>query len=386
MKKRIVWILVLLAAMFVVIFLGVDKKNSAEKILYPVQINDKWGYIDNKGKMIIEPIYERADEFSNGAAIVQIKDKNGSNTEEGENSVKYGAINTSGKVIVQPEYAYISNFKEGVAGAVFEDKDTYSFTNCLLNKTGKILATLPDELEIYSLLHYGNMIDIQSEGMILVRNSYTEMFGFMNSKGEMIIPCRYYEGYNFSEGLALVKEGTSYKYIDKTGKVIIDAGKYSYCRNFAEGLAAVAVQANEQSGAKYGYIDKKGNLKIEPQFAQAYEFSEGLAKVCMGEGINLYSIGYIDETGIYRIGPDLEDTIDETLFSENLVPLNDGAGGYLNKEGKLVIAPVVEKGEDNYLKHNMAGAFRNGIARVSLSDGRTGYIDTKGSYIWEPSN
>lgn len=113
-------------------------------------------------------------------------------------------------------------------------------------------------------------------------------------------------------------------------------------------------------------------------------FQKGLQKVCVGDSINQYSIGYIDESGAYKIGPTANDSYDETLISEGLAPIADGAGGYMNKEGKVSIAPVITKDESNYLKRNLAGEFRNGIAKVSLSDSRIGYINRSGKYIWDP--
>ena len=144
------------------------------------------------------------------------------------------------------------------------------------------------------------------------------------------------------------------------------------------------MEDKERSIVEYGYIDTKGNMKIEPKYTRAYRFSEGLAKVCMGESINEYAIGYIDQSGAYKIAPALKDSYDETLISEGLAPIDNGAGGYVNKEGKLSIDPVVSKVEDNYLKRNIAGEFRNGIAKVSLSDETIGYIDRTGKYIWNP--
>ena len=242
-------------------------------------------------------------------------------------------------------------------------------------------------MQIVSMLFNGTGTPTQSEGAILVQDDKTEMYGYIDRFGKVILPYQYYEANSFSDGLALVKNAKrQYEYVDKTGKVMIDASQYTSGSNFSEGLAAVAVRDNGQSVAKFGYIDTKGNMKIEPKFAKAYGFSEGLAKVCVGESINAYSIGYIDESGAYKVAPNLNDHYDDTLFSEGLVPIADGAGGYVNKEGQLVVNPVIPKDDENYIKHNIAGEFRNGIAKVSFTDGKIGYIDKSGTYIWDPRN
>ena len=45
---------------------------------------------------------------------------------------------------------------------------------------------------------------------------------------------------------------------------------------------------------KCGYIDKTGKIAINPQFDDAWDFSEGLAPVKTGD-----KYGYIDKTGKY---------------------------------------------------------------------------------------
>ena len=49
---------------------------------------------------------------------------------------------------------------------------------------------------------------------------------------------------------------------------------------------------------KWGYINNKGEIKINPQFDNGGEFSEGLAAVVIGG-----NVGYIDETGKITINP-----------------------------------------------------------------------------------
>lgn len=56
---------------------------------------------------------------------------------------------------------------------------------------------------------------------------------------------------------------------------------------FSEGLAAV------YKDKKYGYINKKGKYVIEPQYADAGDFSEGIAVVQTEDG----EWNFIDQTG-----------------------------------------------------------------------------------------
>jgi hypothetical protein len=61
---------------------------------------------------------------------------------------------------------------------------------------------------------------------------------------------------------------------------------------FGEGLAAIKV------GGKWGYIDKGGRIVINPQFDSVGLFSEGLADVGLGG-----RHGSIDKTGRYVWNP-----------------------------------------------------------------------------------
>ncbi|MCM3871716.1 MAG: WG repeat-containing protein, partial [Pyrinomonadaceae bacterium] len=85
-------------------------------------------------------------------------------------------------------------------------------------------------------------------------------------------------------------------YIDRTGNVAINAGKYQRVGSFSGGLAAVWL-VNDG----WGFIDKTGKIIIEPQFEQALSFAEGLAGVQI-EGL----WGFIDRKGDLVIEPQYE--------------------------------------------------------------------------------
>src|SRR5580658_5395332 len=59
-----------------------------------------------------------------------------------------------------------------------------------------------------------------------------------------------------------------------------------------------------QISGKWGFIDKSGQIVIEPKFAEAFEFSEGVASVLVG-GFNDPNSkwGYVDTLGRFVISP-----------------------------------------------------------------------------------
>src|SRR5439155_21035691 len=83
--------------------------------------------------------------------------------------------------------------------------------------------------------------------------------------------------------------------------------------DFAEGLAAVRV------GDKWGYVDESGAVAIEIKFEQADSFSEGRAVVAMGHDENL-RFGFIDTTGTFVVAPRFREA---RVFHEGLARVTE---------------------------------------------------------------
>ena len=90
-------------------------------------------------------------------------------------------------------------------------------------------------------------------------------------------------------GPLTIKVGGKYGYIDQEGYFIIPA-KFEDVREFSQGLAAV------KRSSKWGYIDKQGSVVVEPLFDNnALPFRAGIAQVRLSSG----DLGYIDKSGEY---------------------------------------------------------------------------------------
>ena len=109
----------------------------------------------------------------------------------------------------------------------------------------------------------------------------------MIKAGGLAIPLQFDAVGTFSDGLAEVKVGNKWGYINKTGKYVIGP-QFDYVMGFHEELAAVRI------GKKWGYVDKTGKVVIPLQFDAAQNFSGGLAEVRVGE-----RWVFIDKTGKY---------------------------------------------------------------------------------------
>ena len=96
------------------------------------------------------------------------------------------------------------------------------------------------------------------------------------------------ETINESECLYKARVNDRYGYIDRDGNIVVEP-EYYYAEEFTEGLATVSIGSID---GKCGYIDKTGKMVIEPKFDDAYPFSEGLASVEIDK-----KWGFIDKTG-----------------------------------------------------------------------------------------
>ena len=176
-----------------------------------------------------------------------------------------------------------------------------------------------------------------------------------------------------TSGLYPVSVDGKWGFIDKTGTIKIQP-QYEFAMPFSEGLAMVRLNG------KWGYIDTSGTMVIQPQFDDAHPFSDGLATVGkFSEDGPLF--GYIDKTGAlvipmrYGFPSDFSKGLCMVLVEEN----GTQTSGYIDKTGTMVIEP----------EFTMAGDFSEGLAGVmsAADNSRCGYIDKNGDWVIElPGN
>jgi len=194
--------------------------------------------------------------------------------------------------------------------------------------------------------------------------------GYINAKGDIVVPPVYQEGMPFYNGHAAVQLADRWGTIDTNGQLIIQP-TFSGPLTFKEGLSEFS-----GSGYKRGVIDTLGNIIIFPRPGYISHFSDGLA--CFRDRDVTKSdalYGFVDRTGNQVIPPFFEDA---RGFSEGLAAVKmNGKWGYIAPNGSIAIPFefVCERG--------MAGPFREGLARVARN-GRWGHIDKDGSFVVEP--
>jgi len=169
----------------------------------------------------------------------------------------------------------------------------------------------------------------------LVNNAWVTGYGFINKKGEVVIPCDLDKAYDFLGDYIWVKMANQdyFTLIDKKG-TIIPTKQYKKVGKFYKSQNEIcAVYEN----AKMGFIDQTGKEIVPCKYLGSSYFSNGL--VCL------------------------------TLYDGT-----EEKYGFMNKNGKFVIP----------MKYKQAGtsSFYNGRARVKV-DGKTVLIDTTGKVVFK---
>lgn len=309
--------------------------NQANWKLIPVRSADKWGYINQKGKYMINPQFTDATMFRDGLAMVTAS--NG----------KMGFIDENGKYKIPAQYKRATPFFEGMAWVVSDGGHPTCIT-----KSGEIKFVLKEAQYVFNF----------SEGLAMYGTKDKDgkvKIGFVDKSGKVVINPQFEEANPFSESLASFKQKDKWGFIDKTGKIVINP-QFDLVGNFKNGKAVF------KQGEQWGYIDTKGAYIINPQFEAAGNFNEGMAIILQG---NLF--GYITEDGKIEINPQFDDAGN---FSSGMATIKQNdRWGFIDKKGKISINPQFEDASQFYGK----------IAFVESAD-KWGIIDKKGKYLVNP--
>jgi len=226
--------------------------------LFPIRQNDKWGYINKKGEVVIQPQFEghlgtSIGFFSESLAVACIE------------SQKLGYIDKTGKFTINPQFdagGMLGSFSEGLAVVRVGDKHGF------IDKAG-IIVINPQFDGAGSF----------NEGLATV--GVGGKTGFIDKEGKLVVNPQFDVAFPFINGLAAVQIGKQFGYIDKTGKIVINP-QFDLALPFSEeGLAMISV------GEKVGFVNKEGKYTINPQFGLE-SYSAGMTSVMLFEDISGY--------------------------------------------------------------------------------------------------
>lgn len=222
--------------------------------LASVSLKNKWGFVNEKGEVVIPLIYDAVRDFSGGLAVFKLNDK-------------WGFINTKGEQVVPMSYDHIGEFSNGLATVTAKRKCGF------VNEKGE------EVIELKYDITWGFR-----EGFAGVK--LDDKWGHINQKGEVVVPLMYDYVWNFYEGLAWVRLNDKYGFVNTEGKEAISL-IYDEAGNFSKGLAPVKLNG------KYGFVNLEGKVVIPLQYDGVNSFDEkGLARVELNGGYT-----FIDQQG-----------------------------------------------------------------------------------------
>ena len=223
-----------------------EEKKIDDKPYYSYKVTDiRWGYMDANGKVVIEPKYKNAFEFSSeGLAVVESD---------------YGRI-------------YVINERGSVIFNIFET--AYDF-----NRTGNFNIRdghyLPDTYGIEStgMLYFDQGYLRVRRKIIDTDDGYRvrwESSALVDTKGQTVnIPygCTL-EGY--ADGIMLIKYGERYGYMRTDGSWLVEP-ELKYAKPFSEGVAVMGYTKDT-----LGLIDTEGNYLLYPMYSHIESCSGGV--------------------------------------------------------------------------------------------------------------
>ncbi len=321
---------------------GTDSRESNDaRPLFPVPEKGGWGFIDDRGKIVIPPHFEAALPFSEGLAGAK---------REG----RWGFINRSGAELIPFQYRTVQSFHGGVA---IVDTGVAEHPVGVIDANGTWVSQ-----PMFRQLSAADGPD----GMLFGQKEPGGGPTFFDRSGNAVLG-PYSLAFPFAQGRARVKARDGEWIIDSSGNFIAKQPVALEGIRFSDGLIAI------RRDRKLGFMDLDGNIAIEPKFDQGGEFSEELAAVQF-EGRWIF----IDKSGATKA-----QLPQDVIFAE---PLSDGLAlatsaaqpdrkfGYVDKNGQWAVKPVWDD----------ANPFHDGLAYVGIwRGGIVAYIDHRGKRVWE---
>jgi hypothetical protein len=263
-----------------------------------VRLNGRYGFIDRSGQFVISPRFDDAIAFREGLAQVRLGDL-------------WGFVGTDGQVVIQPQFQVTHWFSEGRAAVAVQVDGRFGY----IDKLGTYV--IPPRYQMVSDFEDGRasawmdgkefVIDkdgrpIAGNPNVLIPQKLRGKWGFTTPEGEVAVDFRFEAVYRFSEGLAAVQVGKRWGFIDESGQLVIATQFEDACAktapdsgcgspsigSFKEGVAAV------YEAGSWRFIDRSGRIAIPGHFSKVAPsgFKNGVVSVC-----GTKSCGYIDKTG-----------------------------------------------------------------------------------------
>ena len=387
----------------VVVPVEYDAINSYGDELFVLHSGDMQGVADAAGRMLTPVKYRDVLVFdSEGRHYALLGEGEEPDLEHGEfYDYQMSMIDATGKVIIPAGYPYLYPMNQGQ----YDDADSPTLVIVIDRSTSK-MGVFDLEGNLVLPIDYDAIFSSYPHDHIFVEQQ--GIYGVFNGRGEARMPMEftditYDHGGCMYAAARLVDGRQKYAFYDMddkpiTGEIFTEVmgtepsedvcysaklnGQQMFIGDYHEGLASFVPidgdeDIDEDAPVAYGYLDTKGRVAIEPQYAVAGEFSCGRAMVVPDGDSMMY--GYIDKQG-------------KMVIPAEYGPSNGGAEGQfapcglamVNQEATVMFIDVNGKSilmadyGDNFGIVEIGGVTY--IAKGNKYDGY-GLYDTKGKFV-----
>lgn len=336
-----------------------------EKIL-KVKKNGKYGLIDFNGKELLPAEYDEITVLDGIENSILVK-KDG----------KVGLVNDNGGIIAEAKYAKIKNLGNAYKNGYITVSEDGKYG--VISTTKKqILENKYDEItqiylgEYYLVKEGGKQKLIDSKGNTIIENGFDEiksatsngvifvknnLYGEMNTSGEITIDPKYQDLKEAANGAYIAKQNDKYGIIDQAQNtnLAFDYTGITYNEKAKLYLA-------EDAEYKTSIIDEKFNVKITGILSEI-NLDKSYIRMRIEDEYKYYNLkgeeksnteilenntlflskkdgkyGYVDKKGNVVVDYIYDDATEQNEYGYSAVKKN-GLWGSINKDGKIIIEP-----------------------------------------------
>lgn len=342
-----------------------DETGEFSEGLAPIMRDNKWGFINTRGQVVIEPKYifpMAVPVFRD--SVVRLYDPS---------TKRWGYLGFDGNAALPFKYYACSDFENGFAisykpGLAADPKSGPAHIEIITKIGITLIKKVPCDYSYTTVFKEG-----------LARTNKGVNYGFMNVLGMEIGDNTYSDVRDFSDSMAAVQKNGKWGFIDKTGTLKVPLMFTNEPKSFSNERAFV-----QGSNNLYGIIDKEGKIIVEPKYNQVFPFENGVAAVStMDKGYH-ENFAIIDTNGkVIKDFPRPKRDDDQIAFfsgfKDGLAIVQKGFAmdrGFIDTKGKMVTG----------FDFNNLKSFNNGLAYAEKFDNKTnartkGFINRNGKWV-----
>ncbi len=256
---------------------------AGENGFYPAYNGEKWGYVNERGRTVLDFIYEEATAFDGKYAVVKVDgvytliDERGYWNAVDKNEIDFVKSVRNGVVSGKKDggIRIYTNTFQPMSDEIYEDVCPCSNGLIAVKKDGR-WALLDQALKPITDYVFTDMVE-NSRGQVF-EGSYgvaADESGYflINRKGEACFEQRFADAKGMEGGLFAVADSQGkWGFADETGELVVECQYGDVC-SFSNRMAAV------NYAGKWGYINRYNAMVIEPLFEEAAPFYRGRALV-----------------------------------------------------------------------------------------------------------